>query len=244
MPDDPPLPGRSRLQKYLADAGLGARRKCEQLILDGRITVNGAVAVLGMSVTSADDVRLDGKPIARGEKLVYIALNKPRGYASDLGDTRNKSVFELVRSPERLHAIGRLDMDSRGLLLLTNDGELSFKLTHPRFEHEKEYHVWVRGQPGPAVLKKWRGGVMLENEDTPTLPCEVRIMGSQGIDTQLSVVLREGRRRQIRRVAKLLGFPVLDLVRVRIGPQQLGGLESGRWRHLTSDEVDALRRSV
>lgn len=235
---------RVRLQKFLAEAGLGARRKCEEFIVMGRVTVDGLRAHLGQSVTGSEDIRLDGAPIARTEELSYIALHKPRGYASDRGDARNRTALDLVPHDEHLHAVGRLDMDSSGLLLLTNDGDLSFRLTHPRFEHEKEYHVHVRGRPSADALQRWRTGVVLDGDERPTLPCRVRVLGSDSDSTRLAVVLREGRKRQIRRVAALLGHPVLDLVRVRIGPLHLGALESGRWRRLTSQEVEQLRRSA
>jgi pseudouridine synthase len=233
-----------RLQKYLADAGFGARRKCEEFIAAGRVLVNGAVAKLGSNVSPGDIVLLDGKPVGGASFFVYIALNKPTGYASDRSNPRNPSVFELVRTPQRLHAIGRLDMDSSGLMLLTNDGELSYRLTHPKFEHEKEYRVAVRGTPDSQTLARWRTGVQLEDEDTPTRPCQVRVLGREHGEAMLQVIMREGRKRQIRRVAKALGHPVQSLMRVRIGPLCLGTLELGRWRALESFEINALRRSV
>ncbi|MCX6020012.1 MAG: pseudouridine synthase [Chloroflexi bacterium] len=233
-----------RLQKYLAGAGLGARRKCEEYIVLGRVTIDGRRAHLGENVAGTEDIRLDGNPIERTEEPIYIALHKPRGYASDRGDARNRTALDLVQIEEPLHAVGRLDMDSSGLLLLTNDGELSFRLTHPRFEHEKEYHVLVHGHPVAATLQHWREGVLLEKEDHPTLPCQVRVLRQFQSETLLSVVLCEGRKRQIRRMAKVLGHPVVDLMRVRIGPLELGGLESGAWRTLTPQEIEALRRSA
>ena len=241
-----------RLQKVLADAGFGARRKCELLIEAGRVTVNGQVAQLGASVKPGDVIELDGKPID-AEKKVYIALHKPAGYASDLSSERNKTVFDLVDVPQRLHAVGRLDMDSSGLILLTNDGDLSFHLTHPRYEHEKEYRAIVRGKPHEQTLRRWRKGVLLVGETTPTLPCQVTLLETTHSNARLhilretstlSIVLHEGRKRQIRRVAKLLGHPVITLERVRIGPLRLAGLESGRWRTLTPAEVATLTAHV
>jgi pseudouridine synthase len=233
-----------RLQKYLAEAGLGARRKCEEFIVFGRVTVNGVRAHLGQNVTGDENIQLDGAPLRRTTELSYIALHKPRGFASDRGSAHNRSALDLVPPEEHLHAVGRLDMDSSGLLLLTNDGDLSFRLTHPRFEHEKEYHVRVRGRPSEPTLRLWRAGVMLAGEERPTLPCRVRVLDAGPDETRMSIVLREGRKRQIRRVAALLGHPVLDLVRVRIGPLHLAGLESGRWRRLSTQEVAALRASA
>lgn len=230
-----------RLQKYLAEAGFGARRKCEQLIMDGRVTVNGTVAHIGQNTNPDDDVRVDGVRIA-ANPLTYIALNKPEGYASDKSNAEAKTVFDLVQSDAQLHAVGRLDKDSNGLVLLTNDGDLSFKLTHPRFEHEKEYRAIVRGVPDADALARWRNGVVLDDDPRPTLPCAVEIERRVTGGCELSIVLREGRKRQIRRVARLLGFPIVTLTRVRIGPLMLGRLESGRSRPLSADEIAQLRR--
>lgn len=239
-----------RLQKFLAQAGYGARRKCEQLIAAGRVTVSGQIARLGATVSPSDDVRVDGQPVARVEEKVYIALHKPVGYSSDLSNPRNKSMFELVRLPQRLFGVGRLDKDSSGLILLTNDGEFAYRLTHPSFEHEKEYHVLVQGHPSDETLRHWRDGVMLEGETTRTAPCQVEVMGTpplltslpkieRGI-TWLRVVMHEGRKRQIRRIAKALGHPVVELQRVRVGSVRLGALKSGEWRSLSEREVRAL----
>lgn len=233
-----------RLQKYLADAGVDSRRKCEQLIIDGRVMVNGARATLGQSVAPGDKVTLNGKPVGSHSKPLYIALNKPPGYASDMGTAGARNIFALVNTRERLFAVGRLDMDSHGLVLLTNDGPLAFKLTHPSFEHEKQYHVWVRGVPLSSVLHRWQDGIQLADEDTPTLPCKVAIIDKRPGETLLSVTLREGRKRQIRRVAKFIGHPVQDLMRVRIGPISLGPLESGAWRALSVQELKRLRDYV
>ncbi len=229
-----------RLQKFLAQAGYGARRKCEQIILSGRVTVNGRVAQLGESVEAGDAVRVDGALVAQPEQKVYIALHKPAGYASDLSDARNRNMFELVAVPERLFGVGRLDKDSSGLILLTNDGEFAHRLTHPRFEHEKEYRAWVEGRPTEQTLQHWRDGVLLDGEATKTAPCKVRYLDAHGNVAQLAIIMHEGRKRQIRRIAKLLGHPVVKLMRVRVGSVTLGELESGAWRRLTKQEVKAL----
>ncbi len=237
-----------RLQKLLAQAGLGARRKCEALIAAGRVTVNGQVATLGAVVSPADEVRVDGRLLASLEEKIYIALHKPTGYLSDRSVAGAKTVFDLVRLPQRLFAVGRLDKDTSGLILLTNDGAFAHCLAHPRFEHEKEYHALVAGRPDEATLARWRGGVWLAGEQRPTAPADVGIIRPQpplprDLDaTWLRIVMREGRKRQIRRVAKLLGHPVLQLVRVRIGCVGLGQLKSGQWRRLTDTEVTALMR--
>lgn len=231
-----------RLQKFLAQAGYGARRKCEQIILDARVTVNGSTAQLGQSVEAGDDVRVDGKPVAQAEAKVYIALNKPAGYSSDLSDARNRNMFELVQVPERLYGVGRLDKDSSGLILLTNDGEFAYHLTHPRFEHEKEYRARVTGRPTEQTLQRWRDGVMLEGETTPTAPCKVRYIDFQNNTSQLAIIMHEGRKRQIRRIAKLLGHPIVELARVRVGSVRLSDLKSGEWRRLTDKEVQQLMK--
>jgi 23S rRNA pseudouridine2605 synthase len=233
-----------RLQKFLAQAGYGARRKCEQIILDGRVTVNGKVAQLGQSVEAGDEVRVNGKPVAQPESKVYIALNKPAGYSSDLSDARNRNMFELVKVPERLYGVGRLDKDSSGLILLTNDGEFAYRLTHPSFEHEKEYRARVMGRPTEQTLQRWRDGVMLEGEETPTAPCKVRYIDTHGNISQLAIIMHEGRKRQIRRIAKLLGHPVVELSRVRVGSVRLGDLKSGEWRRLSEKEVKELMRDT
>jgi 23S rRNA pseudouridine2605 synthase len=230
-----------RLQKILARANYGSRRKCEALITDGRVTVNGQVAALGQKADpDADEIRVDGSTL-RLEKLIYIILNKPRDILSDGADDRSDgpTARELVSVPGHLYPVGRLDLRSEGLLLLTNDGDLANLLTHPRYEHSKEYHVVVAGQPDIEALESWRKGVILDGKRTA--PAEVTVLERSPKQTVLKVVLREGRKRQIRRVAASLGFPVRQLVRTRIGPIELGSLRSGEWRHLRSGEVKQLR---
>jgi cytidylate kinase len=238
-----------RLQKLLAQSGFGARRKCEQLIADGRVTINGRIAHLGATVQPDDEVRVDGKRATLPEEKVYIALHKPAGYSSDRSNLRAKTIFDLVDLPQRLFGVGRLDKDSSGLILLTNDGAFAYRLTHPRFEHEKEYHVLVEGKPSEATLKRWREGVLLDGEMKKTAPCLVVTLSTPSPSTSLpqresgatllSIVMHEGRKRQIRRIAKQLGHPVIRLVRVRVGSVTLGGLKSGDWRRLTEREVQA-----
>lgn len=233
-----------RLQKFLAQSGFGARRKCEDLIAAGRVTINGQVATLGAQVEPGDDVRVNGQPVRAPEAKVYIAVHKPVGYASDLSDPHAKTVFDLVKAPQRLYAVGRLDKDSSGLMLLTNDGAFAHHLTHPKFEHEKEYHVVVTGHPSQPTLRRWREGVLLDGEDTKTVPARVRVTEARRVGTQnlasLQIVMHEGRKRQIRRIAKLLGHPVIELQRTRVGSVRLGALKSGEWRKLSTQEVHAL----
>lgn len=234
-----------RLQKILARAGFGSRRTCEELIRQGRVTVNGQVARLGQKANPQQDhIAVDGEPIRLREEFTYIALHKPRGVLSDEGDGtgRRPTVRDLVGLPVHLFPVGRLDMRSEGLILLTDDGDLALRLTHPRFGHEKEYHVLVEGHPSQETLDKWRRGVTLEGRRTA--PADVEIIRKERDHTWLRVVLREGRKRQIRRVGAMLGHPVYRLIRVRIGPIRLGDLPPGQWRYLTPKEVQALKRST
>lgn len=234
--------GEERLQKILASAGYGSRRGCEDLIEQGRVRVNGEVAQLGAKANpDRDTITVDGKPIREEERPVTVALYKPEGVLSDEGDptgTRT-TVLDLVPIEEHVFPVGRLDLDSAGLVLLTNDGDLAYVLTHPRFEHEKEYHVDVTGHPGRETLEKWREGVFLAGRTTK--PAQVSVLRHEKGHTWLQIVLEEGRKRQIRRVAAMLGHPVRELIRVRIGPVRLGGLEPGEWRYLSKAEIGALR---
>jgi len=250
-----------RLQRFLAQAGFGARRKCEQFILDGRVTVNGRGAHLGQSADPGDVICVDGQQIDAPEDKVYLALHKPVGYASDTSDPDAPTMFTLIDPavvPQRLFGVGRLDKDSSGLILLTNDGDFAFRLTHPKFEHEKEYRVRVQGQPSEATLSTWRAGVTLVGETTKTAPARVTIVGAHdphsladprsanragmADTTVLAIIMHEGRKRQIRRIAHYLGHPVVDLIRVRVGSVVLGTLQSGQWRRLTTHELQALNR--
>jgi len=229
-----------RLQKILARAGYGSRRSCELLITAKRVRVNGTLAVLGSKADPARDViTVDGREI-KVESPVYIALNKPRGVLSDAetGDTR-QTVLDLVPESRHLFPVGRLDKDSEGLILLTNDGELANRLTHPRYEHEKEYRVLLAVRPDEEQLETWRRGVVMEDGHR-TLPAEVEIESTYGKGAWVRVVLREGKKRQIREVGKLLGMPVVRLIRVRISGLTLGSLKPGEWRYLSPKEVEEL----
>ena len=231
-----------RLQKILARAGFGSRRACEELIRQGRVAVDGKVAQLGQKADpDRDRITLDGKPVQVREGHTYVALHKPRGVLSDEGDGsgRLSTARDLVSLPGHLFPVGRLDLRSEGLILLTDDGELANRLTHPRYGHEKEYRALVEGQPDEATLNKWRQGVFLDGR--PTAPAVVTVTGREKGKTWLRVVLREGRKRQIRRVGAMLGHPVHRLIRVRIGSLHLGDLKPGQWRRLTGAEVRALR---
>jgi 23S rRNA pseudouridine2605 synthase len=234
---------QERLQKILAHSGYGSRRGCEELILAGRVRVNGQVAVIGQKADPAlDKIVVDGNPLKAVEEPVYVALYKPRGALSTVeaepGDTR-KTVRDLVPLEERLYPVGRLDFDSEGLVLMTNDGDLANRLTHPRYEHEKEYRVLVATRPDKAQLETWRRGVVLE-DGYKTAPADVRIESLSGKGTWLRVILKEGRKRQIRETGALLGLPVVRIVRIRIGNLWLGTLKPKEWRKLAPEEVAAL----
>jgi pseudouridine synthase len=230
-----------RLQKVLAHAGVASRRKSEELILQGRVSVNGKVITqLGTKVDPArDDIRVDGERVRVASSHVYIMINKPRGVLSVMEDDRGRSALgDLVSVSTRLYPVGRLDASSEGLILLTDDGELANVLTHPRYGHEKEYIVLVNGRPSDKTLQAWERGVPLDGK--PTAPARVSFLRSQGDSTLLRVAIYEGRKRQVRRVAALLGHPVRDLTRTRLGPLQLGTLVTGQWRYLTSKEIQEL----
>jgi pseudouridine synthase len=233
-----------RLQKVLARAGYGSRRGCEKLIAQGRVRVDGQPAMLGQTVdTSRQVVTVDGEKLRPPAEFTYLVLNKPRGVLSDTEDSRGrKTVLDLVPSGQRLFPVGRLDLNSEGLVLLTNDGELTHRLLHPRYGHEREYLVLVTGRPSRSVVEKWQRGVMLD--EGQTLPADVRVSRVESGNTWLEIVMREGKKRQIRRVAAALGHPVLSLTRVRIGPIRLGTLPPGRWRDLTEREIRVLHRAV
>jgi 23S rRNA pseudouridine2605 synthase len=230
-----------RLQKVLARAGFGSRRTNEMLIADGRVTVNGEVAVLGRRVDpTGDRIAVDGVPVIVDRELVHWLLNKPAGYVTTAHDTHQRpTVLDLVPSEPRVFPVGRLDLDTEGLLLLTNDGDLTQLLTHPRHGVEKEYFVEVEGKPTPAELRTLREGVELD--DGPTRPARARIMQTSAAGTTaLSIVVKEGRKRMVRRMCAAIGHPVLRLARTRIGPLRDPHLAPGAWRELTREEVRAL----
>lgn len=236
-----------RLQKILSQWGIASRRQAEQLIREGRVRVNGSPADLGQKVDPAGDrIEVDGQPLAHETRPAprYLLLNKPAGVITTCRDSHGRrTVLDLLPPPWHLqtglHPVGRLDTDSTGALLLTNDGDLTFALTHPSHEVPKTYHVWVVGDPSEAVLAHWRRGVMLEGRKT--LPASVTRLRAQAQGTLLEIILREGRNRQIRRVAELLGYPVSRLHRVAIGPIQISDLRSGQMRSLHPSEVRFLK---
>ncbi len=236
-----------RIQKILAQAGHGSRRSCEQFIQAGRVRVNGQLAVLGQKAdVSKDKITLDGNPVAVNVEYVYVALHKPRNVLSTVapepGDNRT-TVKDLVDLPERLYPVGRLDFDSEGLILMTNDGDLANRLTHPRYGHEKEYKVLLARRPDDKQLQAWARGVVLEDGHR-TAPAQVRFSSTSGKGVWVQVIMGEGRKRQIREIGFLLGLPVVRILRTRIGTLRLGNLKPRQWRYLTTQEIADLRKLV
>jgi 23S rRNA pseudouridine2605 synthase len=231
-----------RLQKILARAGYGSRRASEELITAGRVKINGVVAVLGSKADPQQDtITVDNQPIAKEQAPAYVAINKPQGVLSEVSpDEPRQTVRDLVPLPGHLFIVGRLDMESEGLILLTNDGDLANRLTHPRYGHEKEYRVLVGTRPDEKQLDAWRHGVVLE-DGYRTAPAQVRLEGVAGKGMWLRVILREGRKRQIREMGKQTGLLVQRIQRIRIGSLLLGELKPGEWRQLKPDEIRALK---
>lgn len=244
-----------RVQKILSQWGIASRRQAEQMILDGRVRLNGVVAELGQKADPAcDRVEVDGQVIHTTDRpqLIYLLLNKPMGIISTCDDPQNRqTVLELLpnslRQGQGLHPIGRLDVESTGAILLTNDGELTHYLTHPRHHIPKTYEVWVSGDVSRSVLQHWREGVILDHRKT--LPASIDVLRRTASSTLLRIILREGRNRQIRRVAEQLGHPVLQLHRIAIGDIQLQppgkpALAPGQYRSLEKFEIRALKQGM
>jgi len=231
-----------RLQKVLARTGLGSRRSCENLIAMGRVSVNGEIAKVGSKADPQKDrILVDNKPISMPKAFTYIALHKPKGVLSTVVSPDNrKTVLDLVEKSVTLYPVGRLDFDSEGLILLTNDGELTNRLTHPRYGHEKEYRVLVSRPPDEEQLDAWRRGIVLE-DGHQTAPARVSLLNTTGKGTWLKIIITEGRKRQIRQMGIQTGLPVLRIIRTRIGPIQIGRLTPGEWRYLTAKEVATLK---
>ena len=234
-----------RLQKILAQSGYGSRRASEDFISAGRVRVNGQIATLGQKADpSKDKITVDGRPIAAAESLVYVALHKPRNTLSTVekerGDTR-QTVRELVDIPEHIYPVGRLDYESEGLVIMTNDGELANRLTHPRYGHTKEYKVLLARRPDRAQLEAWQRGVVLE-DGYRTAPVDVHFEAAQGKGAWVRVIMGEGRKRQIRETCQQIGLPIVRIVRIRIGTLRMGPLKPRQWRYLTTQEIEDLKK--
>ncbi|HET9689795.1 MAG TPA: pseudouridine synthase [Acidimicrobiales bacterium] len=240
MADPTAGPEGERLQKVLARVGIGSRRVVEDLIDEGRITVNGAVAELGRRVAAdVDRIAVDGVPVSVRPGLVHYLLNTPAGVITTASDPQGRpTVVDLVPAEPRVHPVGRLDADTEGLLVLTNDGDLTHHLTHPRFGVEKEYLAVVDGRPRPAAVRALREGVDLD--DGRTAPARAVLVDP----STLRITIHEGRNRQVRRMCAAVGHPVLRLVRTRIGPLRDPRLAPGAWRPLTPTEVQGLQAAA
>jgi len=239
-----------RLARFLAHAGIASRRHAEELIAAGRVQVNClTVTTQGSRVDPEHDkVSVDGKPVAAPARHVYILLHKPVGYVTTARDPQGRPTVLDLLPPElrrlRVYPVGRLDIDTSGLLLLTNDGDFALRLSHPRYSTEKHYHALVQGCPTGAQLEALREGVDITEDDGrthKTAPAQVQILRQAGPNCWLTLTLHEGRKRQVRRMLSTVGYPVLELKRVGIGPLTLRELPEGEWRYLTAAEVRTLR---
>ena len=235
-----------RLQKYMASCGVASRRKCEEIIAEGRVKVNGVtVREAGLKIQPGKDrVTVDGKEIIPANKPVYIMLNKPVGYVSTVRDQfMRPTVLDLVKGVKgRIYPVGRLDYDSEGLILLTNDGNFAYGLTHPRHKVDKTYMVVVQGRPDRIEIDRIRSGVEIDGRMTS--PADIRVESIQGNKTTFRVVIHEGRNRQVRRMFEAIGYTVVSLKRTGIGKLQLGTLAPGKWRFLEDREVEDLYKEI
>ncbi|MBC7264644.1 MAG: rRNA pseudouridine synthase [Chloroflexi bacterium] len=233
---------RKRLQVVLAEAGVASRRRSEALIRAGRVRVDGHVVTeMGVRVDPAiHRIEVDGQPLPPPQKKVYLLVHKPRGYISTCFDPQGRpTVLDLVPSDlGRLYPVGRLDFESEGLLILTNDGEFALRLAHPRYHQEKEYRVLIAGHPNEETLRRLRQGVTLD--DGLAMPTKVENIGREREGTWLSITLHEGRKRQVRRMCEAVGCAVRRLIRVRMGPLELGDLAPGQYRRLNAAEITTL----
>mgnify|MGYP005804907179 CR=1 FL=1 len=230
-----------RINKYLAECGVASRRACDEMIRAGRVSVNGRTAILGDDVSDRDDILLDGVAVSHSEKHRYYMMNKPKGYMCTVEDDRGrKTVMQLLPDDiGRVYPVGRLDYDTEGLLIFTDDGELTFRLTHPKNEIPKTYLVRVEGSIGEAQLNRLRSGVELDGRLTKR--SKVKVVETDKEFTKLHVTITEGRNRQVRRMFEAVGKEVVFLKRIRIGELSLGSLDRGKVRSLTPEEVFYLK---
>lgn len=233
-----------RLQKFLAHAGIASRRTCEELISSGKVKVNGLVVrEMGVKVDPEKDrVEVAGKDVRIEEEKYYLVLNKPKGYVTTLRDPQKRpKVGDLLEDVKaRVYPVGRLDFDTSGLLLMTNDGDITYRLTHPKHEIGKTYVALVKGVPDQDKLKRFQKGLRLA--DGVTAPAKVKLLKKQGSNCLLEITIYEGRNRQIRRMCETIGHPVLELKRVSMGFLNVDGLETGKYRYLTRSEIAKLKR--
>lgn len=227
-----------RLQRYMAQCGVASRRHAEELIQTGRVKVNGEkITEMGLRVSDEDRIEVDGKPIKKEKKLIYIMLNKPLGYVSTVSDPEGRrTVLDLIDGvKERIYPVGRLDYDTTGLLILTNDGNFAYRNTHPGQETRKTYMAEVFGMPSNKMLQALRDGIMLDGKLTS--PAKVEVMNLKPKSTVIKIIIHEGRNRQVKRMCEAVGHPVLRLKRTAVGRLTLGDLKPGEWRYLSTKEA-------
>ena len=232
-----------RLQKFLASCGVASRRKSEELIRDGRIKVNDKVVTeMGIKVDpGTDSVCVDGKNIVLEGHKIYILLNKPKGYVTTVWEQFNrKKVIDLVDVPYRIFPVGRLDYNTSGLLILTNDGELTYRLTHPKFEIPKTYIAKIKGTPSKRKLDNFQDGLRIG--DYTTSPSKIRILRKIDADCLVEITIKEGKNRQVRKMCSAIGHPVLELKRIKMGKINIGNLKVGDWRYLAEKEIKYLKQ--
>lgn len=232
-----------RLQKFLATCGVASRRKSEELISSGRVKVNGNIIIeMGFKIDpDVDKVTVDNKQVSLEERKVYIMLNKPTGYVTTVSEQFNRNkVTDLVNVPYRIFPVGRLDYNTSGLLILTNDGELTYRLTHPKFKVDKVYIAKVKGVPTKEEIKAFENGLKIENYITS--PAKINIIKQINDNAVVEVTIREGRNRQVRKMCDAIGHPVIELKRIKMGRIHLGDLEVGNWRYFTEREVNYLKQ--
>lgn len=233
-----------RLNKFLSNSGVASRRKCDQLILDGKVFVNGKQVVeLGTQINEKKDkIMVEGMIVKLPSSFVYIKLNKPKGYTCTSSDEKGrKTIYDLIDCKERLFSIGRLDYDTEGLIILTNDGDFANKVAHPKYQIDKEYRVTCEGEIKESELAVMRKGVVIDGERMPSAKVE-KLSFENGF-TKLSVVIYEGQNRQVRRMFEAIGHAIKLLKRIRIGEVKLGGLNRGEYKDLTEDELNCLVRN-
>ena len=228
-----------RLQKIIANSGVASRRKAEELILMGKVKVNGEVILeLGTKVNENAEIEVDGKIISKEDKVYYL-LNKPRGVVTTNKDEHDrKTVVDLIEDERRIYPVGRLDYDTAGLILLTNDGDFMQKLTHPSYEIWRAYEAVVKGVPNENQIAMIEHGVELD--DGMTLPAHMDVIGYKGKNARVEIIIREGRNRQVRRMMEKIGHPVLELKRVQMAALEIGDLKPGAWRYLKGKDFEAL----
>lgn len=232
---------KERLQKYMAKCGVASRRKCEEIISQGRVSVNGQIVKeIVLIDEETDEVKVDGQIIGLAEKFVYIILNKPVGVITSVKDQfGRKTVTEILNIKERVYPVGRLDYDTSGLLLLTNDGDITYKMTHPSHEIEKVYSARIKGIPTKEEIERFKNGLRIE--DYVTAPSDIKVISQYENSSLVQITIHEGKNRQVRKMCDVIGHPVIELKRIKMGQIELGNLKTGEWRELTKAEVEYLK---